>query len=391
MKIIRSTTCSLKFATAAKRQQLRTVLREYGRLCNWFIDKFWSACPSKGELLKNVLNEPDSWLSARLRKVCAREAIDMIQASRKKTERDRKKLTTKADKARGQKADSLRQRASSLEAVKPTHRGDRMHVSSTIADLQPVRAAEEFDAWLHLASLGDKMVLDLPIRFHRHFHKWEARGRRLNSYIITAKSVQFCFEIETGEKKTGRRAVGIDTGVNALATLSTGEQAGLDIREAVDRVNRCRQGSLGQRRARRALRQRMDEVARDITSSDGIDLIVVEKLSNLNHKSKERRRLSKTIRRVIGSWVWRYWLDRVKMGCEENRVSFRSVPAYNTSITCRECGFTDKRNRQGEMFLCLNCSHRDNADINASMNILDRFLTGPYGAGFKPVESAILE
>lgn len=31
------------------------------------------------------------------------------------------------------------------------------------------------------------------------------------------------------------------------------------------------------------------------------------------------------------------------------------------------------------------CGHQANADVQASQNILARFLTGPYGAGCKPL------
>lgn len=41
MKIVRSTKCSVKFLTAKKREQLRCVLAEYGRVVNFFIDYFW--------------------------------------------------------------------------------------------------------------------------------------------------------------------------------------------------------------------------------------------------------------------------------------------------------------------------------------------------------------
>jgi len=385
MKIIRSTQCSLKFATATKREQLKTVLTEYGRLCNLFIDSFWDDCPTKAELLKDIVNKPESWLSARLRKVCAREAIDMIKASQERIANDKKRLLAKAEKAKySNKANQLKQKAEALTAEKPKHKGNRMYVSCTIADIQPSKT-NEFDGWLHLSSIGEKTIIDLPIRYHKHFNKWNNLGQRLNSYIITDKDVQFCFEIQTGEKKEGKNAIGIDSGINALASFSNGEQLGRDIKECVQRIVRCEHGSKGQKRARRALKQRMDEVAKQIVSNEKIDLVVVEKLSNLNHKTKERRRLSKNMRRVIGSWVWRYWLNRVQMGCEENRVSFRSVPCYNTSITCLECGHADKKNRNGEIFLCLGCGHKGNADTNAGRNILNRFFTGPYGAGFKPV------
>jgi len=60
MKIIRSTKCSLKFATEAKRAELTRVLEEYGRVVNGFIDLFWEACPSKAELVAEVVNRPET-------------------------------------------------------------------------------------------------------------------------------------------------------------------------------------------------------------------------------------------------------------------------------------------------------------------------------------------
>jgi hypothetical protein len=83
---------------------------EYARVVNIFINYFWlnPATATKGELLKPVVDIPETWLSARLRKVAAREAIDMINAA---------KLRWK-DKA-----------------VIPVHKGNKMYVSCIYAPL----------------------------------------------------------------------------------------------------------------------------------------------------------------------------------------------------------------------------------------------------------------
>ncbi len=131
------------------------------------------------------------------------------------------------------------------------------------------------------------------------------------------------------------------------------------------------------------MKQRMDEVAKEIFQKENPRLIVVEKLKSLNNKTKLKRRLSKSIRRSIGAWAYRYWLNRLQQGTERNRVSFRTVnPAY-TSQRCPKCGCTDRRNRSRDMFKCIECGHSGNAHTNAACNILDRFLIGPYGADFK--------
>lgn len=362
MKIIRSSKCSTKFATIKKKQQLQTVLQEYGKVVNVFIDYFWDKKVNKTQLLKPIVDLPETWLSARLRKVAAREALDMISASKERWKNQPKKL------------------------VKPVHKGKRMYVSCTIAELKDSKQSKTFDAWLHIASVGNKITMDIPIKFHKHYNKLCVKGKRLNSYIITSNYVQFVFETETGAKKEGKNCIGIDTGINALASLSTGAQFGKDIKQNIERVKRCKQGSKGKDRARRALKQRINEVVKEVIKTNP-DLIVVEGLKNLGKNGKLKRRLSKNIRRSIGSWNWKYWLGRLEQRCEDNRVSFRTVSPYNTSITCPICGLADKKNRDGEVFRCQSCGHTDNADINASRNILSRFLTGKYGSGYKPINS----
>lgn len=365
MKLIRSSKCSLKFATASKLSELRKVLSEYGRVCNIFIDYFWkNGTPSKSELLKDIVNLPETWLTARLRKVAAREAIDMITAVKKRWKGKPWKIT------------------------QPVHKGKRAYVSCTIADLQEKEGSKEFDAWLHLASIGEDTILDLPIKFHKHYNKLVAQGKRLNSYILTDKYVQFSFEIDTGEKKKGVNAIGIDTGIKALASLNNGVQLGLDTESLIERIKRCAHGSKGQKQARRAFKQRIDEVVQEIVREfKHIDLVVVEALKNMNYKSKLKRRLSKNMRRSIGTWAYRYWLKRLEMACEVNRVGFRTVAPFYTSQTCPSCGHVDRGNRVGQVFRCLACGHSGNADVVAARNILARFLTGLYGARYKPYEA----
>jgi IS605 OrfB family transposase len=90
------------------------------------------------------------------------------------------------------------------------------------------------------------------------------------------------------------------------------------------------------------LKQRIDETAKEILIKENPDLIVVEQLKNMGYKTKLKARLSKSIRASIGTWNWKYWLNRLEMQCELNRVSFRTVSPYYTSTTCPVCGQTKK-------------------------------------------------
>lgn len=368
MKLVRSSKCSLKFTTESKRRQLFLVLKEYGNVVNFFINYFWSKpLPTKSQLLKEIVNLPETWLTARLRKVAAREALDMIQSVINKEDFNKNKFYKLKSKK-----------------YKPKHHGRSMSLSIDIGTLLPAKKAKLFDAWLHLASIGADIILDIPIKFHKQFNKLCKFGKRLASYVITEKYIQFAFEIETEKKLNEGKIIGIDTGINALASCSDGTQYGTDIKQIIERIKQCKHGSKHQKRLRRSLKQRMDEVAKQVVK--GTKLVVVEALNKLNHKTKLTRRVSKNIRRSLGAWNYRYWLNRVEQNCEISRACFRTIhPAY-TSQRCFECGHTERENRHGEVFLCQKCGHTSNADVNAAKNIEWRFLSGPYGAGFaKPV------
>lgn len=404
MKIIRSTKCSLKFATENKLNQLEEILHEYGKVVNIFINYFWDSPVNftKRDLLKQIVNIPETWLSARLRKVAAREALDMISSVKEvfdsnkdqlnlsiksiqsKINSLKKETDTKQNRRKINnlycKLKKLNNKYSMIQLHKPKHKGSRMSVSSTIAELQLSKNAK-FDAWLHLSSIGKKIIVDIPIQYHKHFNELKSIGRRLNSYIITKDYIQFCFEIETGKKKDVNIIVGVDTGINALASLSTGEQVGKDIKECIERVKRCKVGSKGRKRASNTLKQRICEVAKYVVNKS--DLIVVEQLKNMNNNSKLKGRLSKNIRSSIGNWNYRFWLNRLEQQCERNRVSFRSVSPYYTSQKCNQCGHIDRTNRLGEMFRCQKCGYSGNADVFAARNVLERFVTGKYGSCYK--------
>lgn len=351
MKVIRSTKCSLKFTTKKKLAILEEILEEYNKVVNFYIDRFWPHVLPKKEIVKKNVDLPDTWLSFMLRQSALRLSTEIVKASKD-------------------------------EEKKPAYRQKMMHLFSKNVKLKDSNT-QKFDCWIHLWDLGRKIKLNLPTKLHKHFHKLNQRGKRLNSYKITKESIQFAFEIETGLKRLTGECIGIDTGIRTLATISKGKHYGKDIKELIETIIRCKRGSKRQKRLRSALRQRMDEIAKEIAEKEP-RLIVVEKLKKINKNSKKTKRISKYLRKVLGSWNYRYWLDRLQRACEDNCVTFRSVYPEFTSQRCSVCGHTEKGNRHNEMFKCQKCGYTDDADVNAAKNILDRFLSGPYGAGFKP-------
>ena len=57
--------------------------------------------------------------------------------------------------------------------------------------------------------------------------------------------------------------------------------------------------------------------------------------------------------------------------CLSYKTNISKVPAHHTSQTCHNCGHVAKENRKTQAdFHCVACGHRDNADVNAALNIL---------------------
>ena len=365
MKITRSTKCSLRFATDKKKEQLRLFLVEYVRVVNLYIDLFWLDTPkNNNEIVKEVLNKIDAtWLTQRAKQCAARQALGTVHGVK----------TGHAEKCKE------RQKCKSTPR-KPVLRKLKAHLSSQCATLKIPEHETSFDVWLYLGSLGKDIGLKIPIRFHEHYSKLAEIGIRCTQFIITDKYIQIPFDIIVEEKLPPTGCIGIDTGINALASTSIGEQFGTEVKDKIERVKRCQHGSQGQQRARRSLRQYIDWTVNQIMSIEDLTLVVVEQLKGITKNTTQpKRRLGKNIRRSIGAWNVSYWLKRLEMACERNRVSFRTVTSFYTSQTCPVCGHCQKENRNGLDFKCLQCNYTDNADISASKSILNRHLYGKFG------------
>lgn len=364
MKIQRSTKLSFKWLTARKKHRLREILAEYSRVCNVFIDMFWpnEEPPENKHLIADVLHRVPTPLAQRFVKEAAREAVALIRSVKCKPVRDTDEPGIY-----------------DVTLTKPQHRGKRMVLASTCAEIQPGRGC--FDLWIRIKCIGGREEILLPTRRTKHYHKWANRGSRATTVIITEHGVQLSFEVETGPKLPQTQAIGVDTGMTALAACSDGTMHGTAIKDALESLDRKKFRSKAWFRAKRRIKHIIDTTAREVVTKAPV--IVVEKLKGITLKTKApKRRLGLKMRRFIGRWNVMYWLGRIQAVTEEYRVSFRSVLAYHTSTTCSVCGHSDKGNRLSQSdFTCLKCGHKAHADLNASVNIGRRYTTGPYGAG----------
>lgn len=354
MKITRSSKTTLKFLTQKKRVILYEVMDEYSRLVNLFISMFWDKNFKISDLTKEITNLPESWLSARMRQCAAREALGMVAGARNKAI------------AKGE------------DPIRPVHTGKKMILSAQIVAIENGR--NSFDLWLVLSSIGNNIKLYIPLKRHRHFN-WFSEWKISNTVIIHRNYVQFSFEKETGTKKTEGQSIGVDVGINHLLATSEKQLIGSDVRSLINIIKRKKQNSRAYIRAKKTLSYYLHKVVKDSLHWKELWLVVVEKLKDLK-KGKQPDR-GKTFRKTLSNWNYGELLNIIQMRCEENRVFFRSINPYKTSQACPSCSHIERGNRVGENFRCLKCGYSEHADIVGSFNILTRFTTGRYGAGFQ--------
>jgi putative transposase len=82
----------------------------------------------------------------------------------------------------------------------------------------------------------------------------------------------------------------------------------------------------------------------------------------------------KGLNRSISDASWSDLILKIEyLAVKQGKVVIKINPKYS-SQECRNCGHTDKSNRDGEKFICTECGYHEHADIGAAKTIRDRGL-----------------
>ena len=216
----------------------------------------------------------------------------------------------------------------------------------------------------------------------------EVEGRILSATIRRNPSgkyfVSLCTEMDIKSLPKTHQSVGIDMGLKHFAVLSNGEEPiknpkwfrtleeklikaqRILSRRAVGGSNwnkqRIKVARIHERIAN-ARKDYLDKISTDLVKNH--DLIAIEDLKVAN--MLKNHHIAKAISEV--SWVqFRKMLEYKAKWYGKTVIAVN--PQY-TSQTCNKCGHVAKENRKTQSeFECVACGHMDNADLNASKNIL---------------------
>lgn len=372
--MIRSSALTLKFATSKKLNTLDLVFNEYAHVVNLYID----ALNQSKDLPKfTSFKIENTWLSVQLQQVAGKQAIDVIKSTRKKDSEIRYKKYRKVYryfKEKNRQLKFLSKKFSELDLkfkIKPRYDGKAITFDQRQFTLK--KSNNSFDFWVYLRCLGNKFMLYLPLKNHKHNKKFQD-WKQLKSCRILRNNDEFKIELlyekKAPELAKPKNELAIDAGINCLMSCSDGKQVGLDLKKLIQELNNKYQVSKSYNRKISQIHNYVHWCVNQLDWANLSDLIL-ENLKCIQIGTKKR--VSKATRKLLSRWNLGLWHSAIEQKCEENCVHLHFVSPKYTSQTCSHCGNVNNGNRDGISFKCTACGYEANADLNAAINILSRF------------------
>lgn len=412
MKIIRSSKHKLE-STKSKKEKLILFIKEYKRVANYVLENY-DIPKSKSsflssEVYKKLKEETGTWLLSHPLQDLLGFCYGQLQAYNSLVENYKINCNNKAKEKLNiiKKLEVLKQKSSLTYKEKKDFKYFKKYLKNFRYDNKPSRPflsnkanisltsqcikieetdIKEFDLMLHFASLGISS-LDIPLKKTRVYKNLLEMGKRLNYLILNEDFCSISFEIEAGSKKLEGNLASIDSNFSNLALYVKDKSLDLILEKLPTLISKIR-GKKFNSKSYIKSKKELDYYIREKIKTEipwkDLRLIVLEDLRNIKFKIAVKERLTKNIRSVFHQLSFSKISEVVKNCSEINRVSFRTVKPFYTSLTCSDCGHMEKKNRLSQAdFKCCKCGFTINADLNASVNILSRFIRGKYGSSFK--------
>lgn len=229
-----------------------------------------------------------------------------------------------------------------------------------------------------------RTLITIPEWFQERYPQAKVNAATIHLDRKGGPVINLVFRIGDPTPSTGTEIVGIDRGIYTLAVSSKGDSySGSQVR-AIQRKYQFNRKTLQQKGTRSAKRRlkamsgREERFMRDVNhqiskrmaNDQEVRTYVLEDLTGVrkapSRKGKGRSWLNKWAFRQLG-----FCIEYKSLAA--GKEVFYVDPRY-TSQQCNRCGMIDKKNRDRSRFSCLRCGFQENADLNASRNIRDRYL-----------------
>lgn len=196
--------------------------------------------------------------------------------------------------------------------------------------------------------------------------------------------VPISWEVDVYEPADVATTVGVDIGESVLFAAAVVDsdgvaavemQSGGEFRHYRERLQDKRE-RLMQQDDLRGLKQCRDEQRRyteqvlDTASRRIVDLAVAHEPAKIHLEDLTHYR--ETARDPIHDWPFALLQEKIAYKAAAEGIPVSAVEPRDTSVTCRQCGQTNREYRDGADFACSRCGYEVHADVNAAINIAQR-------------------
>jgi putative transposase len=250
-----------------------------------------------------------------------------------------------------------------------------MRLNKNTGNLKQLAKTELVEWWLTVSTLTRYRAINLPVKANPNVKLASAlvkgalvRQDKRGRWLVEAMEVEEAPDFKVDPKAP---RIGIDVGLNVIASTSDGRLYGADqkpkfneLKAKVDklRANRQRQGLKTNSKRLDVLEDRLTGFIKTLTGTVANKLVksyqgytfVLEDL-NLQGCRGSKRFAYRALANALGR----------KAPC------LSVNPAY-TSQECPSCGYISKSNRKGTEFNCRSCGRKSHADVIGAINIVRR-------------------
>jgi len=358
MELIKTVSCKLN-TSPEQAEALRATFQGFANACNYVL---------------KVSKENRTTNKVKLQHLCYRDI------------RERYRLTANlAIRAIARVAESSKRKLRKVREFKPTSVAYDQRIFSYVPAKEVVS----------LSTVEGRIKVSLILgNYQRHLlerqkptsatvtYRKNTRQRRYYINIVLSKAVPM---------PEGRNPIGIDCGINNLATTShglrfSGKQA-MHIRRHFADLRASLQ-SKGTRGAKRLLKQLSGKESRIIRNLNHViskrivesatpdNVFVMEDLKYI----RERTRVRKEQRYIHQSWPFAQLQKFIEYKALEKGIAVTLIDPHYTSQVCSRCGQIG--HRSGSLFSC-SCGYHNHSDFNASFNLASRH--NGLGAGLQSI------
>ena len=363
--MIRSTNISTKFANMNKKNSLNSFIEEYQYVVKLFVDILWDIDKIRLLIPKDQTDQikDKTWLSARSIQAAAKQASGIVRGTKRKNNQ-RLFIYDKLNE------EGQSKKAKKLKAIIDKNKESRPNIESICPELDSrfIKIEEsktkEFDGWLSLSSLGNKMKIKIPFKKTKHFNVLNKRGTLKNCIRLHKNQATLMFDIPENKRKDGK-TLGVDIGIKNVVSCSNGFQSvedvhGWNLAKIQKKMSLKKKGSNGFKRCQNH---------RKNFTNWSINQINFDNVKTMNCENIKYMRKGVRTNRFMSHFVYSEIFGKLKRVCEDYGVQVKQISPTYSSQRCSECGWVRKSNRNGKQFKCKSCGFSCDADLNASRNI----------------------